>query len=151
VTRHRRALAAAAAATLVCAPAAVAKDNAKPKPATTCKAPDSGFRACLQVRYFIRDDGTAANVRLSATLVRTVKQCPAKPDTRQVVIWRDGTEQLATQKRKSSCRKGLVTWNAQFTPPQTGGWKLVDGSIVDALWSGTNAPTSVTIGKGGGT
>jgi hypothetical protein len=147
VTRHRIVLAALAAAALVWAPGAAAKDNAKPRPAKSCKAPKSGFRACLQVRYLTRDDGSVGNVRVDATLVRKLERCASRTETREVVIRRDGGEAVDSQRRKSTCSKGLMRWNAHFVDADTADWGLVGGSTVDAMWTGTKSATSVMIGE----
>jgi hypothetical protein len=147
VTRHRSALAAFAVAALVWAPAAGAKDKPKTQPENVCKAPDTGFRACLQVRYFTRGDGSAADVRVTARLLRKLDRCPARRETRTVVIRRDGDERVGTQSSKSTCSKGLMRWTATFDATATADWGLVSGSTVDALWNGTNAATSVVIGE----
>jgi hypothetical protein len=143
VTRHRIALAGLAAAALAGAPAAAAKDT--PRPVERCQVPDSGYQSCLRVRYVVHRDGRVEQVHVTATLLRKLDRCPSNPVRRQVVIRRDGTERVATQRRKPTCRKGLTRWRAELAPPATDGWGLSPGASIGALWSGTKAATSVTI------
>jgi hypothetical protein len=147
VTRHRRVLVAFAAAALIWAPAATAKDKPKSEPVDVCKAPGSGFRACLKVRYLTGDDGSASDVRVTARLLRRLDRCPSRRETRTVVIRRDGDERVGTQSRRSTCSKGLMRWTAHFDSKATADWELQTGSTVDALWNGTRAATSVVIGE----
>jgi hypothetical protein len=125
-------------------PARTAAKRATPA-ASPCKAPATGFQSCLRVLYKATADGGADDVRVTATLLRRVETCPARSAKRQVVIALEDGTRLDAARRPGSCRKGVVSWRAGFSPGETAGWELRQGDTVHSEWSGVRNPASVPI------
>lgn len=118
-----------------------------PKPtASTCPVPDSGFQSCLRVLYKPGEGDRVEDVRMTATLLRRVKRCPARTATRRVTITADDGTRLDGARRPGSCRGGVVSWRTAFSAGETAGWGLRKGDTVHAAWSGVRNPASVEIG-----
>jgi hypothetical protein len=141
VSRHRTALAALTAGAIALGAASTAP--AKPEPAR-CKAPKTGFHSCLSVLYKHGAGELVEQVRVSATLLRRVADCPRRTGRRTVVLTRDG-DALATARRAGRCAKGVMSWRVTFATGRTRGWELRDGDTVEAAWTGVPATTAVAI------
>jgi hypothetical protein len=113
--------------------------------ADACPARDA-TRACLSVRYEQEADGTPTHLRLEATLVQSLKRCPAKLEARRVTVRLDG-RRVGSTARPGSCRDGVARWRAVFSPKQTDGWNVEPGARLESRWNGTTAKATVTVRK----
>lgn len=120
--------------------------SGQPKPtASPCPVPDSGFQSCLRVMYKPGEGDSVEDVRMTATLLRRVKRCPARTATRRVTITADDGTRLERVRRPSSCRRGIVSWRSAFSPGETADWDLRKGDTLNAVWSGVRNAASVRI------
>jgi hypothetical protein len=125
-------------------PAAAAAKAPKPA-ASPCPVPDTGFQSCLRVLYKAGDGDQVDDVRITATLLRRVKHCPARSAKRRVTVTADDGTRLDGARHPGSCRRGIVSWRAAFGGGETAAWGLREGDTVHAAWSGVRNPASVEI------
>jgi hypothetical protein len=136
--RHAAVVLAAGALSLAAAGGASAKRS-------PCKAPASGFRACLRVLHRPAAAGPVANVRVTATLLRRVDRCPRTVARRRVVLTRQDGSRLAALRRPGGCHAGVERWVARVPAADTASWGLQVGDRVHARWDGGGGEQTVVI------